>query len=72
MKSLETLSPTIVTGNGKIKELPGVWATGKTLEDCRRNLKDTVEGWLLLSVKKGLPVPKLGVCEIKEGAGVII
>jgi predicted RNase H-like HicB family nuclease len=57
---------------GEIKELPGVWATGKTLEDCRRNLKDTVEGWLLLSIKKGLPVPKLGICEIKEGEGAIV
>jgi len=23
---------------GEIKELPGVWATGKTLEECRRRL----------------------------------
>ena len=51
---------------GEIKELKGVWATGKTLEQCRENLKDVIEGWILLSLKKGLPVPKLGDCEIIE------
>ncbi len=51
---------------GEIEDLKGVWATGKTLEECRSNLKDVVEGWILLSIKKSLPVPKLGDYEIKE------
>jgi len=51
---------------GEIEELRGVWATGKTLEECRQNLKEVVEGWILLSIKKGLPIPRLGDCEIKE------
>ncbi len=51
---------------GEIKELKGVWATGETLEECRSNLKDVIEGWILLSIKKGLPIPKLGDVEIKE------
>lgn len=51
---------------GQVTELPGVWATGTTLEACRDNLKDVVEGWILLSVKKSLPIPKLGDMEIKE------
>lgn len=51
---------------GEIEDLKGVWATGKTLEECRSNLKDVVEGWILLSIKRGLPIPKLGDCEIKE------
>ena len=51
---------------GEIKELKGVWATGKTLEQCRENLKDVIEGWILISLKKGLPIPKLGDCEIRE------
>ncbi len=45
---------------GEVKELPGVWASGATLEECRKNLKDTIEGWILLSIKKELPIPKLG------------
>lgn len=54
---------------GEIKELPGVWASGKTLEECRNGLKDVVEGWILLSVKKELPIPKLGDFEIREIEG---
>jgi len=51
---------------GEVNELKGVWASGKTLEECRNNLKDVIEGWLLVSVKKDLPIPKLGEYEIKE------
>lgn len=51
---------------GEVEELKGVWATGKTLEECRNNLKDVIEGWILLSIKKGIEIPKLGNYEIKE------
>ena len=51
---------------GEISELKGVWATGKTLEECRNNLRDVIEGWILLSIKRGLTIPKLGDFEIKE------
>ena len=51
---------------GEIPDLQGVWAAGKTLEECRANLKDVVEGWILLSVKQSLPIPKLGELEIQE------
>ena len=51
---------------GEIPELPGVWASGATLESCRSQLKDVIEGWILLSVKKSLPIPPLGQVEIKE------
>lgn len=40
---------------GEIKGLLGVWAAGKTLEDCRANLKEVIEGWILLSIRKGMP-----------------
>ena len=42
---------------GEIKACPGVWATGRTLEECRRNLESALEDWLLLSLAKGLPIP---------------
>ena len=51
---------------GEVRELRGVWATGKTLEECRGNLKDVIEGWILLSARKRLAVPKLGDVEIRE------
>ena len=51
---------------GEVPDLPGVWASGETLEACRRELKDVIEGWLLVSVKKSLPIPALGPLEIRE------
>jgi predicted RNase H-like HicB family nuclease len=50
---------------GEIAGLQGVWATGKTLEECRRNLAETVEDWVLLSIAKGLPIPALGEVSIR-------
>jgi len=45
---------------GEIPDLRGVWASGKTLEECRRNLSEAVEDWLLMSIAKHLPIPRLG------------
>ncbi len=45
---------------GEISELQGVWASGNTLEICRRNLAHAVEDWLVFSLAQGLPIPPLG------------
>lgn len=42
---------------GKIPELQGVWATGNTLEECRRNLAETIEGWILVRNFHNLEIP---------------
>jgi len=39
----------------EVPGLRGVWATGKTLEECRRNLAETIEEWIIIRLKKGLP-----------------
>jgi predicted RNase H-like HicB family nuclease len=62
MKKIEDEEPYY----GEVRELQGVWATGKTLEECRSNLKEVIEGWMLLSIKRGLEIPPLGKNEIKE------
>ena len=51
---------------GEVADLPGVWACGETLEGCRRELKDVIEGWILVSVKRSLDIPRLGSAEITE------
>ena len=51
---------------GEIPDLKGVWATGKTLEECRKRLSEVVEGWIIIRLKKGLPIPPLGRYRIKE------
>ncbi len=49
----------------EIKNLRGVWATGKTLEECRRNLANTIEGWLILRLKKNLTIPNFKVPSVR-------
>ena len=46
---------------GEIKELRGVWAVGKTLEECRENLISATEGWLILRLRKNLPIPNFKI-----------
>ena len=36
---------------GEIPGLKGVWADGNTLEDCRKELREVLENWILLKVK---------------------
>ncbi|MGB3459859.1 MAG: type II toxin-antitoxin system HicB family antitoxin [Halobacteriota archaeon] len=45
---------------GEVPELEGVWATGKTLEECRKNLVEVIDGWILVRLRKGLPIPPIG------------
>lgn len=42
---------------GEVPELKGVWATGKTPEECRENLKMATEDWIALSLRCDLPIP---------------
>ena len=51
---------------GEVTELKGVWATGKSLEECRERLQEVIEGWILVSLRKNLPIPRLGEREISE------
>lgn len=51
---------------GEVPRLKGIWATGKTLEEYRRNLVETIDGWIILRLKKGLPVPSIGYKKFKE------
>lgn len=49
---------------GEVPELPGVWATGQTLEECRQNLLEAVDGWLLFQIDRGMPIPPFGDIQI--------
>jgi len=55
---------------GEVPDLPGVWATGKTLEECRKNLAEVIDGWIIIHLRRGLPVPKLGDITIEEITGL--
>jgi predicted RNase H-like HicB family nuclease len=49
---------------GEIPNLKGVWATGRTLEECRKRLSEVIEGWIIIRLKKGLPIPRRRRCRI--------
>ena len=45
--------------------LPGVVATGQTLEACRDQLAEVIEEWLLVRVSQGLRIPRLGTATVQ-------
>lgn len=49
---------------GEIPGIEGVWATGKTLEECREQLAAALEDWVLFSVAQGYEIPPLGDAKI--------
>lgn len=51
---------------GRIPGLQGVWATGRTLEECRRNLTEVLEGWIVVRLQQGLSIPPIGQCYIEK------
>ncbi|MBI4120128.1 MAG: type II toxin-antitoxin system HicB family antitoxin [Parcubacteria group bacterium] len=44
---------------GEIPGLRGVWANAKNLENCRNELREVLEGWLLLKISDGDHIPEL-------------
>jgi len=45
---------------GSIPGIEGLWATGDTLEGCRRNLSAALEDWLFFSIHRGAAIPEIG------------
>ncbi|WP_445635902.1 Type II toxin-antitoxin system HicB family antitoxin [Nostoc sp. DSM 114161] len=57
---------------GEIPECQGVWANATTLEACREDLQDSLEGWILLGLRLGHTLPILDGVDLnitKEVAG---
>ena len=50
---------------GEIPDCPGVWATGDTIEQCRARLEEVLEGWILLGVRLGDPLPEISGLRIE-------
>ena len=42
---------------GEIAECPGVWANAETLEGAREELQSVLEGWIVLGLRLGHPIP---------------
>jgi len=48
-----------------VPDLRGVIAIGTGVEECRRELAEVIEAWILVRVARGLSVPPLGGVTIK-------
>ena len=46
---------------GEIPGLKGVWANAQNLEDCRKELQEVLEDWLLFSLKTEIEFPNFAV-----------
>ena len=43
-----------------VPELPGVWGNADTEQGARDDLREALEGWLVLALQRGLPIPEIG------------
>jgi predicted RNase H-like HicB family nuclease len=50
---------------GEIPGFEGVWANGDSLENCRHELIDVLEEWLILKLRDDDPVPAVDGLTIK-------
>lgn len=51
---------------GEIPELPGVMATGETLERCRENLEDALDQWIALGLQLGHELPPIDGVRLQQ------
>lgn len=44
---------------GEIPGFRGVWANCDTLDECRAELQEVLEGWIILGLRKGATLPRV-------------
>lgn len=44
---------------GAIPDCNGVYANAATLEDCREQLREVLDGWILIRIHRNLPLPAI-------------
>ncbi len=56
---------------GEIYGFQGVWANADTLEECRQELKEVLEGWILLGIERGHEIPMLPSMNLSDQAKIV-
>ncbi|MHB0876231.1 MAG: type II toxin-antitoxin system HicB family antitoxin [Anaerolineae bacterium] len=54
---------------GEIPGLQGVYANAETLEACRDQLQEVLEGWIVLGLSLGHPLPEVDGISLTIGQG---
>jgi predicted RNase H-like HicB family nuclease len=55
---------------GEIPPCPGVYANAKTLEACRAELQEVLEGWIVLGLRLGHEIPPIGRVKLETEKAV--
>ena len=55
------------TFSGQIPECSGVIAFGETLYECQNELRDVLEGWLIVKIRHGDILPVIDGFDINKG-----
>ena len=55
---------------GEIPECRGVYANAPTLEECRSELAEVLEDWLLFSIHRNLPLPQIDGIDLTVKKGI--
>jgi predicted RNase H-like HicB family nuclease len=50
---------------GEIAKFKGVYSNANTLEECRNELREVLEDWILVSISHHLPLPVIDNIELK-------
>jgi len=59
------------TWYAEIDGFEGVWANGHTVEECRNELVQVLEEWLILKIRDKDPVPKVKGIDITVHASAV-
>lgn len=51
---------------GRIPVTPGVWGEAASLEECREELREVLEEWIVLSLKRRDQLPVIGACDLNR------
>ena len=67
-KALEKAQYKVLENGTWLAEVPGfegVWANARTVEECRHELQEVLEEWLVLKIRDGDPIPSIEGVEIR-------
>lgn len=56
---------------GEITGIQGVYANEDTIEQCRDELQSVLEGWIILGLQFGDPIPEVNGVSLRVKEGVM-
>ena len=54
---------------GQIPPCKGAWANAHTLEECREELREVLEDWILVRIRRGLNLPVIAGISLNQRRG---